>query len=88
MQESVESLIERQTDIIRIRVGGNEEGFINSLKKKKIIVKNDGRTLLVDYKTEKTFAEIIAAAVKNDCQLYEMERMPMTMDSIYLEVVK
>ena len=51
-------------------------------------MKDDGRTLLVDYKSEKTFEEIISAAVKNDCQLYEMERMPMTMDNIYLEVVK
>ena len=88
MQESVESLIKRQTDIIRIRIGGDDQGFINTLKKKKIIVKDDGRTLLVDYKSEKTFEEIISAAVKNDCQLYEMERMPMTMDNIYLEVVK
>ena len=88
MQESVESLIKRQTDIIRIRICGDDQGFINTLKKKKIIVKDDGRTLLVDYKSEKTFEEIISSAVKNDCQLYEMERMPMTMDNIYLEVVK
>ncbi|SVC98992.1 uncharacterized protein METZ01_LOCUS351846, partial [marine metagenome] len=47
-----------------------------------------GRSILVDYKNENTFDNIIASAVKNKCQLYEMERMPMTMDNIYLEVVK
>ena len=88
LQESVESLMERQTDIIQVRIGDNKEKFIKTLKDKKITVRDNGRSILVDYKNEKTFDNIIASAVKNKCQLYEMERMPMTMDNIYLEVVK
>ena len=88
LQESVESLMKRQTDVIQVRIGENKEKFITTLKDKKIAVRDSGRTILVDYKNEKTFDHIIASAVKNKCQLYEMERMPMTMDNIYLEVVK
>ena len=88
LQESVESLMKRQTDIIQVRIGDNKEKFIKTLKDKKITVRDNGRSILVDYKNEKTFDNIIASAVKNKCQLYEMERMPMTMDNIYLEVVK
>jgi len=88
LQESVESLMKRQTDVIQVRIGDNKEKFIKTLKDKKIAVRDNGRAILVDYKNEKTFDNIVAAAVKNKCQLYEMERMPMTMDNIYLEVVK
>tara|TARA_B100000953_G_scaffold295093_1_gene285789 strand:+ start:131 stop:1030 length:900 start_codon:yes stop_codon:yes gene_type:complete len=88
LQESVESLMKRQTDIIQVRIGDNKEKFIKTLKDKKITVRDNGRSILVDYKNENTFDNIIASAVKNKCQLYEMERMPMTMDNIYLEVVK
>jgi len=88
LQESVESLMKRQTDVIQVRIGDNKEKFIKTLKDKKITVRDSGRSILIDYKNEKTFDNIIASAVKNKCQLYEMERMPMTMDNIYLEVVK
>ncbi|SVC09997.1 uncharacterized protein METZ01_LOCUS262851, partial [marine metagenome] len=39
LQESVESLMKRQTDIIQVRIGDNKEKFIKTLKDKKITVR-------------------------------------------------
>ena len=45
------------------------------------------RWIRVPYTNEDSFKEIISAAASANCQLYEMERVPVTMDNIYLEVV-
>ena len=45
------------------------------------------RWIRIPYKNEESFKEIISAAASAKCQLYEMERIAMTMDNIYLEVV-
>ena len=45
------------------------------------------RWIRIPYKDDNSFKEIISAAAKANSQLYEMERVAVTMDNIYLEVV-
>jgi hypothetical protein len=88
MKEDVKELMKRQSDFIQVRVGGDIDGFVDILKSKKITVTTEGRILRVPYLNDQTFQHIIDAAVDNKCQLYEMERSKVTMDNIYLEVIK
>ena len=91
MKESVKTLMEKQNDFIQIRIGGNIDDFVSSIKKIKGS-KNDitvnGDVLRIPYSGDKTFTQIIDASVKSKCPLYEMERDSVTMDNVYLDVVK
>ena len=87
MQENVKKLMQRQTDVIQVRIGGSTEDFVKQLKKSGITATSGGRGLHVPYVNDKTFEQIVDSAVKSNCQLYEMERATITMDNIYLEVV-
>ena len=87
MQENVKKLMQRQTDVIQVRIGGSTKDFVKQLKKNGITATSGGRGLHVPYVDDKTFGQIIDSAVKSNCQLYEMERATITMDNIYLEVV-
>ena len=87
MQENVKKLMQRQTDVIQVRIGGSTEDFVKQLKKSGITATSSGRGLHVPYVNDKTFEQIVNSAVKSNCQLYEMERATTTMDNIYLEVV-
>ena len=91
MKESVKTLMEKQNDFIQIRIGGNIDDFISSIKqiigsKNDITVKSD--VLRIPYSSDKTFTQIIDASVRSKCPLYEMERASITMDNVYLDVVK
>jgi len=90
IKENVKELIKRQTDTIQIRVGENSDKFIDNLKQKnkKLNIEVTERWIRIPYKSDDSFKEIISAAAKAKCQLYEMERVAVTMDNIYLEVVK
>ena len=90
MKESVKTLMQRQNDFIQVRIGGNVDNFVKEIEKiignKEIITK--GTILRIPYTNEKSFTQIIDASVNSNCPLYEMERTAVTMDNIYLEVVK
>lgn len=89
IKENVKELVKRQTDTIQIRVGENSDEFISILKENnnKRNIEITERWIRIPYKNEESFKEIISAAASAKCQLYEMERIAMTMDNIYLEVV-
>jgi len=89
IKENVKELVKRQTDTIQIRVGENSDDFISILKQNnsKRNIEITERWIRIPYKNEESFKEIISAAASAKCQLYEMERIAMTMDNIYLEVV-
>ena len=89
IKENVKELVKRQTDTIQIRVGENSDEFISILKQNNNIrsIEITERWIRIPYKNEESFKEIISAAASAKCQLYEMERIAMTMDNIYLEVV-
>ena len=89
IKENVKELVKRQTDTIQIRVGENSDEFISILKQNnnKRNIEITERWIRLPYKNEESFKEIITAAASAKCQLYEMERIAMTMDNIYLEVV-
>ena len=89
IKENVKELVKRQTDTIQIRVGENSNEFISILKQNnsKRIIEITERWIRIPYKNKESFKEIISAASSAKCQLYEMERIAMTMDNIYLEVV-
>ena len=89
IKENVKELVKRQTDTIQIRVGENSNEFIFILKQNnnKRNIEITDRWIRIPYKNEESFKEIISAAASAKCQLYEMERIAMTMDNIYLEVV-
>ena len=90
MKESVKTLMQKQNDFIQVRIGGNVNNFVKEIEKiignKEIITK--GTILRIPYTNEKSFTQIIDASVNSNCPLYEMERTAVTMDNIYLEVVK
>jgi len=90
MKESVKTLMQKQNDFIQVRIGGNVDNFVKEIKKsmgnKEIITKDS--ILRIPYTNKKSFTQIIDASVKSNCPLYEMERTAVTMDNIYLEVVK
>lgn len=89
IKENVKELIKRQTDTIQIRIGENSEEFLSILKQNdaKRNIEITERWIRIPYKDDKSFKEIISAAAKANSQLYEMERVAVTMDNIYLEVV-
>ena len=89
IKENVKELIKRQTDTIQIRVGENSEEFLSILKQNdaKRNIEITERWIRIPYKDDNSFKEIISAAAKANSQLYEMERVAVTMDNIYLEVV-
>ena len=89
IKENVKELVKRQTDTIQIRVGENSEDFISILKQNnnKRNIEITERWIRIPYKNDDSFKEIISAAATARCQLYEMERIAVTMDNIYLEVV-
>ena len=89
IKENVKELVKRQTDTIQIRVGENSDEFISILKQNnnKRNIEITERWIRIPYKNKESFKEIISAAASAKCQLYEMERIAMTMDNIYLEVV-
>jgi len=89
IKENVKELVKRQTDTIQIRLGENSDEFISILKQNnnKRNIEITDRWIRIPYKNEESFKEIISAAASAKCQLYEMERIAMTMDNIYLEVV-
>ena len=89
IKENVKELVKRQTDTIQIRVGENSDDFISILKQNnsKRNIEVTERWIRIPYKNKESFKEIISAAASAKCQLYEMERIAMTMDNIYLEVV-
>ena len=89
IKENVKELIKRQTDTIQIRIGENSEEFLSILKQidAKRNIEITERWIRIPYKDDNSFKEIISAAAKANSQLYEMERVAVTMDNIYLEVV-
>lgn len=89
IKENVKELIKRQTDTIQIRIGENSEEFLSILKQNdaKRNIEITERWMRIPYKDDNSFKEIISAAAKANSQLYEMERVAVTMDNIYLEVV-
>ena len=89
IKEHVKELIKRRTDTIQIRIGENSDDFISILKQNnnKRNIEITERWIRIPYKNDESFKEIISAAASAKCQLYEMERIAMTMDNIYLEVV-
>ena len=89
IKENVKELIKRQTDTIQIRIGENSEEFLSILKQNdaKRNIEITERLIRIPYKDDNSFKEIISAAAKANSQLYEMERVAVTMDNIYLEVV-
>ena len=89
IKENVKELIKRQTDTIQIRIGENSEEFLSILKQNdaKRNIEITERWIRIPYKDDNSFKEIIYAAAKANSQLYEMERVAVTMDNIYLEVV-
>lgn len=89
IKENVKELIRRQTDTIQIRIGENSEEFLSILKQNdaKRNIEITERWIRIPYKDDNSFKEIISAAAKANSQLYEMERVAVTMDNIYLEVV-
>ena len=89
IRENVKELIKRQTDTIQIRIGENSEEFLSILKQNdaKRNIEITERWIRIPYKDDNSFKEIISAAAKANSQLYEMERVAVTMDNIYLEVV-
>ena len=89
IKENVKELIKRQTDTIQIRIGENSEEFLSILKQNdaKRNIEITERWIRIPYKDDNSFKEIISAAAKSNSQLYEMERVSVTMDNIYLEVV-
>ena len=89
IKENVKELIKRQTDTIQIRIGKNSEEFLSILKQNdaKRNIEITERWIRIPYKDDNSFKEIISAAAKANSQLYEMERVAVTMDNIYLEVV-
>ena len=89
IKENVKELVKRQTDTIQIRVGENSDDFLSILKQNnnKRNIEITERWIRIPYKNHDSFKEIISAAATARCQLYEMERIAVTMDNIYLEVV-
>ena len=89
IKENVKELIKRQTDTIQIRIGENSEEFLSILKQNDVKrnIEITERWIRIPYKDDNSFKEIISAAAKAGSQLYEMERVAVTMDNIYLEVV-
>lgn len=89
IKENVKELVKRQTDTIQIRVGENSDDFLSILKQNnnKRNIEITERWIRIPYKNNDSFKEIISAAATARCQLYEMERIAVTMDNIYLEVV-
>ena len=89
IKEKVKELIKRQTDTIQIRIGENSEEFLSILRQNdaKRNIEITERWIRIPYKDDNSFKEIISAAAKANSQLYEMERVAVTMDNIYLEVV-
>ncbi len=89
IKENVKELIKRQTDTIQIMIGENSEEFLSILKQNdaKRNIEITERWIRIPYKDDNSFKEIISAAAKANSQLYEMERVAVTMDNIYLEVV-
>ncbi len=88
MQEDVKTIIGEKSNFIHIRIGGSKEDFIAELKKKKITAEDNGRVLIVPYKDDSTYDQIIDATIKSKCPLYEMERTSQSMDSVYQEIIK
>ena len=89
IKEKVKELIKRQTDTIQIRIGENSAEFLSILRQNdaKRNIEITERWIRIPYKDDNSFKEIISAAAKANSQLYEMERVAVTMDNIYLEVV-
>ena len=89
IKEKVKELIKRQTDTIQIRIGENSEEFLSILRQNdaKRNIEITERWIRIPYKDDNSFKEIISAAAKANSQLYKMERVAVTMDNIYLEVV-
>ena len=89
IKENVKELIKRQTDTIQIRIGENSEEFLSILRQNdaKRNIEITERWIRIPYKDDNSFKEIISATAKANSQLYEMERVAVTMDNIYLEVV-
>ena len=89
IKEKVKELIKRQTDTIQIRIGENSEEFLSILRQNdaKRNIEITERWIRIPYKDDNSFKEIISAAAKANSQLYEMERVAVTMDNTYLEVV-
>ena len=89
IKENVKELIKRQTDTIQIRIGENSEEFLSILRQNdaKRNIEITERWIRIPYKDDNSFKEIISAAAKANSQLYEMERVAVNMDNIYLEVV-
>ena len=90
MKESVKTLMQKQNDFIQVRIGGEVKDFIkeieNSMGKVEIIT--DGSVLRIPYTNDSSFSKIVDASVNSNSPLYEMERTAVTMDNVYLEVVK
>ena len=90
MKESVKTLMQKQNDFIQVRIGGVVDDFITYIEKimGKIDISTNGFIVRIPYSSDKSFTQIIEASVKSKCPLYEMERSSVTMDNIYLDVVK
>ena len=88
MQEDVKAIVGEKSDFIQIRIGGTKEKFIAELKKKKINAEDNERVLIVPYKDDSTYDEIIDAAIKSEAPIYEMERTSQSMDSVYRETIE
>ena len=88
MQEDVKAIVGEKSNFIQIRIGGTSNDFIAELKKKKITAEDNGRVIIVPYKNDSTYDQIIDAAIKSKSPLYEMERTSQSMDSVYQEIIK
>ena len=88
MQEDVKEIVGEKSNLIQIRIGGTKEKFIAELKKKKINAEDNERVLIVPYKDDSTYDEIIDAAIKSEAPIYEMERTSQSMDSVYRETIE
>ena len=54
----------------------------------KVEIITDGSVLRIPYTNDSSFSKIVDASVNSNYPLYEMERTAVTMDNVYLEVVK
>ena len=88
MQEDVKAIVGEKSNFIQVRIGGTSNDFIAELKKKKITAEDNGRVIIVPYKNDSTYDQIIDAAIKSKSPLYEMERTSQSMDSVYQEIIK
>jgi len=88
MQEDVKAIISEKSNFVQIRVGGTTKHFIAELKRKKIKAEDNGRALIVPYKNNSTYDQIIDAAIKSNSPLYEMERTKQSMDKVYQNIIE